>query len=179
MADFNKHIEKLISKEGGYVLTDDPDDRGGRTFAGISERANPDWPGWELIDDGCALDDPGLIRLAHNLYRDDYWQPIRGDGISSDVIVEILFSSAVLEGARAASMMAQRALGFSGRALDGIIGRDTLKALEGVDPDSFTARFALARIHLFCAIVKRNRSQLKYLRGWTLRVIRETGMETT
>ena len=36
---YNTCIEKLLKKEGGYV--NDPDDKGGQTYRGISRKYNP------------------------------------------------------------------------------------------------------------------------------------------
>ena len=44
MADFRLAYKKIEAAEGGYV--NDPDDKGGETYKGISRKANPDWNGW-------------------------------------------------------------------------------------------------------------------------------------
>ena len=48
MADFRLAYKKIEAAEGGYV--NDPDDKGGETYKGISRKANPDWDGWISID---------------------------------------------------------------------------------------------------------------------------------
>ena len=48
MAIFNLAYKKLEVAEGGYV--NDPDDKGGETYKGISRKANPNWAGWISID---------------------------------------------------------------------------------------------------------------------------------
>lgn len=37
MSDFVPAYERMIINEGGYKLTDVPSDRGGQTYAGISQ----------------------------------------------------------------------------------------------------------------------------------------------
>ena len=51
---FEEAVDKVLDHEGGFV--DDPADRGGMTFMGISRRWFPDEPFWEKID---ALLDEG------------------------------------------------------------------------------------------------------------------------
>ena len=168
MADFRDHIEPLVVKEGGYKLVKVPGDRGGRTYAGISERANPEWRGWALIDRGAPP--PEIQAAVHERYRERYWSPIRGDGIEHDDVAEVLFSSAVLSGPRTAVKMAQMAVEADP---DGIMGPRTLDALNRTGPDLFEARFALMRINRYLTIANRDRSQRKFLRGWLNRVFGE------
>ena len=105
MADFTKHIDPLVEKEGGYRLIHIPGDNGGRTYAGISERSNQDWEGWALLENGAPIED--MIEAVHSRYRERYWMPIMGDQLASDDVAEMLFSSAVLSGPRRAIRMAQ------------------------------------------------------------------------
>lgn len=48
MANFKIALDKVLSREGGYI--NDPDDKGGETYKGISRKYNPDWKGWRIID---------------------------------------------------------------------------------------------------------------------------------
>ena len=47
MADFSKALKALMRAEGGYKLHKIRGDRGGLTYAGISQRSWKDWEGWE------------------------------------------------------------------------------------------------------------------------------------
>lgn len=172
MAEFEDFIEPLVEKEGGYRLVEVPGDRGGRTYAGISERSNPDWRGWALIEGGAASAQE-LVRAVQEQYRSDYWAPLRAGEIESDDIVEAMFSCAVLAGPRTAVKLAQACLEVTP---DGIMGPETLAALNGCDQDLFEARFALARINRYREICNRRRDQSKFLLGWLNCVFRE--MET-
>ena len=170
MAEFADFIEPLIEKEGGYRLVEVPGDRGGRTYAGISERSNPDWRGWALIGHGASAQE--LVRAVQEQYRSDYWAPLQAEEIQSDDIVEAMFSCAVLSGPRTAVKLAQACLDLTP---DGIMGPDTLAALNGCDRDLFEARFALARINRYREICNRRRDQSKFLLGWLNRVFGEVG----
>ena len=168
MAEFSDYVEALVVKEGGYRLVDVPGDRGGRTYAGISERSNPDWAGWSLLETGAP---PQQVQDAvHECYRENYWAPVQGDRIVHSGAAEVLLSSAVLSGPRTAIKMAQTALDVP---VDGIMGDRTLDALNQCDSELFDARFALMRINRYLTIANRDRSQRKFLRGWMNRVFRE------
>ena len=170
MAEFTDFIEPLVEKEGGYRLVEVPGDRGGRTYAGISERSNPGWRGWTLIASGAPAS--ALVEAVQEQYRSDYWAPLMAEEIDSRDIVETLFSCAVLAGPRTAVKLAQACLDVMP---DGIVGPDTLAALNGCDEDLFEARFALARINRYREICNRRRDQSKFLLGWLNRVFGEIG----
>ena len=69
MASFLKGILK-IAKEGGYKLINSSKkgDRGGRTYAGISERANPKWEGWKIIVNSPSINTFQLRDAVHACY---------------------------------------------------------------------------------------------------------------
>jgi lysozyme family protein len=81
--DVYKKTEKF---EGGYA--DDPLDKGGETFRGISRRSHPGWEGWPLIDaakakvgrtakaiDGYFEKDQEMAAMVERFYRATYWRP--------------------------------------------------------------------------------------------------------
>lgn len=41
MADFAPAFEEMIRNEGGYILHNVPDDRGGDTYAGVARASTP------------------------------------------------------------------------------------------------------------------------------------------
>ena len=89
MANFNKEFQKVILAEGGYV--NDSDDAGGETYLGISRRNNPNWIGWEVIDEekkkglkyinGRLKRDKSLTNAANLLYKQKYWDVLELDDI--------------------------------------------------------------------------------------------------
>ena len=168
MVNFSAHIEPLIEVEGGYRLINIAGDRGGRTYAGISERSNPKWEGWDLIADGASLG--RMIKAVHRRYKRNYWDPIKGDEVGNDDIAEFLFSASVLSSPRRAIIMAQQSVEVT---IDGSMGPNTLKAINDCDPDIFEARFALARINRYRTICNRDRTQSKFLLGWLNRTYGE------
>ena len=166
MADFTDAFNRVLVAEGGLVLTNDPDDRGGMTYAGIARKAWPKWEGWYHIDKG----DPVPARLVTDFYRNNFWIPVHGDEINNQRIATSLFSFAVNAGVPTAVRRAQEAACVTA---DGVIGRLTIFALNSVDPDLFLARFALAKLAKYRDICTKDRTQMKFLLGWINRTLKE------
>lgn len=167
MADFSLAFERMIRNEGGYVLRDVPDDRGGMTYAGISRKKQPSWEGWREIDAGREPE----AETVRAFYRDRFWRPLQGDAIRSQAIAQTLFDFAVNAGIKTAVVLAQAVLG--NLTPDGKLGPKTLAALNEADEALFIARYALAKIARYAEIVRRDRSQAKFLLGWINRTLKE------
>lgn len=135
--------------EQGFV--DDPDDPGGRTIYGISERAHPD-----LWRHG-----PPTMDQAAARYERDYWNQIKGNLLPPDVAF-IAFDMSVLQGPQTAVMALQRTIGV--RA-DGQLGPKTLKAI-GSYPGNLAKDLLDERVRLLIANGKQ-----KYLFGWVRRCL--------
>lgn len=167
MADFIPSFERMIIHEGGYRLTNDPTDRGGQTYAGIARKRWPDWEGWRVIDAG---EEPEA-EMVRQFYREYFWQPIQGDAIRSQAIAQTIFDFAVNAGVRTATILAQTVVGTTP---DGKLGPKTLAALNDADEALFVARYALAKIARYAEIVRRDRTQQRFLLGWINRALKET-----
>lgn len=166
-------LAAVLRAEGGMVGTDDPDDRGGSTFAGISQRWHPDWRGWRIRER--ILNNtlyPDIERDLHEavaeFYRDEFWVPLRCVEIPESAVRHALLLDAVHRGRRRAVKLAQRALGVTS---DGEIGPETLGgfALACGTADSverFCLRHALLCVASYIELVRRDPSQVKYLLGW-------------
>lgn len=163
MADFAPAFEAMIRNEGGYVLHDVPGDRGGQTYAGIARKMNPQWPGWALIDRGQEVP----AAMVREFYKVNYWDPIKGDRISSQVVAQTIFDFHVNAGA-VARKLAQLVVGATP---DGVIGDKTLAALNAYDEAKFVMAYALVKIARYRDIVTRDRSQMKFLLGWINRTL--------
>ena len=157
MADFEPAVTKTIRREGGDTLTDDPDDPGGLTRYGISKRAHP-----EVDPRNLTLDS------AKEIYRKEYWNPCQGDAIKSQLLAELIFDSAVNMGVNQAIKLVQIA---SGLEPDGVLGPNTLQAINEADPSTFAAAYVLAKITRYLALVKKNRKLEKYFYGWVRRTL--------
>jgi len=174
---FSAALAAVLGFEGGYI--NDPDDRGGETFRGISRKNNPRWPGWSLIDaakaagktiDSFFAECPGMARLVAELYRREYYDPVaRFTGCERPV--DKMFEAGVNLGPAGAIKIAQRLVGA--RA-DGVIGPLTQAASAtyfsrpGAE-DIFIAEFCLRQLEHYLDIIIRDHSQLKFLKGWKKR----------
>ena len=59
-----------------------------------------------------------------------------------------------------------------GTTPDGKFGPKTAAAVNAADPDLFMARYALAKIARYAAIVSKDSSQRAFLLGWINRALR-------
>ncbi len=155
----------MILDEGGYKLHTVEGDRGGMTYAGIARNMNPQWPGWAAIDAG---GEPAAD-MVRAFYRANFWQPIQGDAISSQVIACSIFNFHVNTG-RPARVLAQVVAGVTP---DGSFGPRTVAALNAMDPEKFVMAYALAKIARYRDIVTRDRTQIKFLLGWINRTLKD------
>ena len=148
MANFEAAVEKTLGHEGGYV--NDPKDPGGETNFGISKRAYP------------SLDIKNLSRAhAKEIYRQDYWNQIKGDSIKSQDSAESVFDMAVNGGVSRAKSMADSAakiLGFkSFQDIPESMGKD------------FARVFGSLRISFYKDLVAKKPQMKKFLIGWERR----------
>jgi lysozyme family protein len=161
MADFDLAITKTLQHEGGDTFTNDSSDHGGATKYGISKKAYPELDIRNLTED-----------QAKEIYRRDYWGRIHGDDIQSQIVAETIFDACVNMGVSGASKLAQKTLAIE--PTDGIIGRQSLAAINAADEDLFIAKFALAKIQRYAEICQADSSQKKYLLGWLNRTLSGT-----
>ena len=189
---YSRAFDDLLQIEGGFV--DDPVDRGGATKYGISLRFLK--AAGQLDDDGDGFRDFDLdfdgdidgrdIRLltvgdARFLYLTHFWRALDCDSFP-EPIGEVLFDQGVNGGNHAARKLLQRALniclartGYGMIDVDGRLGEQTRAALLRVlsNPrlgmEALIEAFREAVRDRYRAIVRRNPSQRRFLRGWLAR----------
>ena len=157
---FNHAVNHVLNVEGGE--SNDPDDAGGWTRFGISEKF--------LIDAGY---DPNMeidIGIARSLYHEHFWIGGRC-GELPDLVAFCHFDAMVNHRPRRAKWLLQKGLGVKA---DGIIGPITIKAAHEIDPFVFWKRYVLARTDFYWDIrtVRRN---MKYVKGWWKRLVHLSG----
>lgn len=169
MSSFTRALDFVLLEEtggdpnGGF--TDDPVDRGGRTRWGISQRAHPDVDVATLTRAGAAA-----------VYRRAYWDRLRIDAIYAFPVQLALFDAAVQHGASNAVVSLQREV----RAwpYDGDLGPITARATNAAADARGSLVLARAlierRIATYAALIRRDPSQLRFLRGWWARTVRLT-----
>ena len=168
MANFEQAFEKMISDEGGYVLHTVPGDTGGMTYAGIARNKNPQWGGWNLIDNK-EINNPLLTGMVRGFYKAEFWDRLRGDEVTNQTVAESVFNFGVNTGLSVAVKLAQLIVGATP---DGAVGNVTLQKFNNAEPESFKKSYALAKITRYADICNRNRTQSKFLLGWVQRTLR-------
>lgn len=153
MADFNKAYKITLGHEGGYV--NDPADRGGETYKGISRKNWPDWRGWDIIDGFKQEGWNGEASILENdlgsepvrtylenetmsFYRHHFWNKLHLDNCNNHKIANEMFDTAVNQGIATATKYLQRSLNLLNRdehdwqdlKVDGNLGPRTLITLN-------------------------------------------------
>lgn len=146
---FDEAFERVIGHEGGLV--DHPNDPGGLTRYGISQRSYPS----ENIR-AMTLD------RAKTIYMRDYWGPAGCDSVPAAIRFD-LFDMAVNSGVRAAVKCLQ---GAAGAEQDGILGPRTLQAIGVLDGARLAARFNGARLQFMTDLS----TWPTFSRGWARRI---------
>lgn len=177
MADFKIALEKLLDHEGVY--SNDPTDKGGETFCGISRRFYPSWEGWFSVD---SREYDEAQKHVPDFYRNLYWNKFRGDEIPNQAIAEELLESAVNLGLTRAIEFLQKSLNLLNRNQkswvnileDGRYGNWThatlIKALNSGD-----GRYVLKVLNIlqgshYIAFMGKDEEQERFARGWLERV---------
>lgn len=154
--NYRDAILKTIEHEGGAKITDNPLDAGGLTKYGISQRSYP------------TIDIRNLtLENAISIYKRDYWDRVGGDLIKSYAIAFALFDQAVNRGVTTSVKQAQRILGVTA---DGVMGANTIRAINSFQERSFLDRYLLDSIDAYKKIVEKNPTQAVFLNGWLNRI---------
>lgn len=114
---------------------------GTERFMGICRDANPEWPGWFILDrdrgredgDGSWRGVSAVMRgLIRSFYREHYWRAVYADAMPAP-LAAVVFDSAVAHGRNRALRFLQEALntmyGFRRIDVDGIFRVDSRQAL--------------------------------------------------
>ena len=150
MVSFEPAIAITLRWEGG--LSDNPNDPGGLTNFGISQRSYP------------TLDIRNLTQAeAEAIYRRDFW---KYDGVESQAVANKLFDEGVNTGVSHAVKMAQSLLNIS---RDGVFGSGTLSALNSADAETFLQAYRQALVQFYTNLAQERPSEAGDLAGWLRR----------
>jgi lysozyme family protein len=155
MGDFNKAIKFVLENEGGF--SNDPNDPGGATKFGISQRSYPDWDIENLTEED-----------AIEIYRQDFWAPYQD---FEDRLAAKVFDLAVNMGHKRAVQILQRALQCLGAKLndDGILGPVTKQAVDVANIDLLLVALKSEAAGFYRNLATANSSQQRFLKGWLRR----------
>lgn len=151
----------VIRHEGGY--TNDPSDHGGPTNYGLTLQDLSTYRGYQ-----CSINDIRELSIpeAKLIYQSLYWNPMQLTHILSDKIQTAMFDQGVLSGIRTAVERIQAVVGVT---VDGVMGPDTLRAVNNVPEELLLIKFISAMQLRYCSICVNDQTQIGFLQGWISR----------
>ena len=198
MADMMPWYKQLWQDEGLY--SHDPNDPGGETYRGITQRYHGRDIIWGMIDDRreepnfpAILDEDDAIQTRHMyIVRNDYWRKARGEDLHenarliADVLADVRFNQGTRARefvGKALQMTVSLALTPDNRPLvvDGRVGHNTVAAINmlassegwpGLYPTIMVDTVG-ARIEYYIRSTANDPKKLRYLKGWYLRAMRQ------
>lgn len=182
---FNTAFRATMRHEGGYA--NDPDDKGGETYMGISRKHHPKWKGWQEID---RLKNTGnkkpeidnnknLVPEVEEFYKKNYWDSIKLSKIASRDVAEELFDTAVNQGKTAAIKYLQRSLNvlnnnekkYKDLEVDGKMGPKTIEAANSyMFPKILVKCINGLQFMRYYNLAQKDKTQEKFMLGWLKRV---------
>ena len=177
MKNFTNAFYTLMSLEFNSpknALHKNPNEKG-LTFMGIYEAAHPNWQGWGQVRAAInaysdlerasvvLCNDDTLIEKVKIFYKKEFWDKMRLDEVDSELKACELFVFGVNVDTVPAVRVLQRLLGV---VVDGIMGAQTLKALNNYDERAFDVDFDRAEIAYYRNLVRKNPRLGVYEQGW-------------
>lgn len=147
----------------------------GYTYMGIYEVAHPTWSGWDIIRQKreqyqnlkeCSrrlYEIDTLTEKVYDFYYAEFWKPYRLNEIKEQHKSDEIFIFGVNTGMKKAIKIAQ---GVVGVEIDGIIGSQTIKAINDCDYSFFDTTFDDKEIEYYKAIVQSKPNKSIFLNGW-------------
>jgi lysozyme family protein len=156
-SNFPASLKLVLQSEGGN--DDDPQDHGGRTSRGITQREYDAWrkeKGQPTLDVWQAPEND-----IDTIYHDEYWAPNYCDLMPAGLDY-LFFNNAVLEGSHEATLLLQRSLGV---AADGRIGPVTRIAILNCNASAMITKVSAASAAFYQSL-----NQPRFIKGWLNRV---------
>lgn len=183
MANIRPALEKLFKLEFSSAkdaLHVNPGEQG-YTFMGVYQAANPKLGLWTLVADILKKHKGDIRKASVELYRNQeaqaivervykagYWDKARLDSITSQKIAEEIFVFGVNAGMRNAIRKAQKLIGA---VADGIVGSQTINALNNFSEASFDYKFDEVEKLFYDDLIAAKPSFAQFKRGWYARAV--------
>ena len=182
MANFNEAFQILMRLEFSKpedALDKNPTERGW-TFMGIYQAAHPHWAGWDEILGAVAYggDIEKISRALYGrenlraevrrFYKEAYWDRMRLDEVQSQIKGNEMFIFAVNVGIKPAVRVTQQLVGVVN---DGIVGEQTLAAINRYDEERFDKQFDRAELQYYNSLIEKNPKYKIYANGWRNRAL--------
>ncbi len=163
-ASFDTCLTHVLKIEGGFV--DRPDDKGGPTKWGITQRTLSDWRGTPAQrSDVLNL----TMSETREIYAGLYWDVMKLDQVRSGKLALILFDQGVNHGPQDAMRMLQKVLvdSFGERIVpDGVFGPKTEVAIATANEARLCRKLLQAAQLRYVQFVEKKPGQLVFLEGW-------------
>ena len=166
---FEEAFNFIMKYEGGYA--NHPSDKGGETNYGISSRF--------IRASGIKIKSVRdmTVQQAKEIYQVYFWNPIKAECFTDDLVQLFMFDTSVNCGAsRAIDFLQSSINAISKIAVDGKIGNETISTCNKITSNERDRKILLellkaARVGLYSHIVRNNDSQRVFLKGWINRVV--------
>lgn len=160
---FENAVAVILDMEGGFV--DNPDDAGGPTNLGITQRLYDRW----RAAGGLPQRSVRYVTKdeATTIYHDWFWMEVCGDSLPWEAAF-LAFDSAVQHSPDTGAKLLQRAARVT---MDGIVGPVTIAAVWA-DPVGVARRMFFIRLRRYLDRARNMPSQRQFLRGWIERLWR-------
>lgn len=145
--EINKAFDILMEFEGGASVVSIPQDRGGLTKYGISQKAYPNLNIRDITEE-----------TAKGIYGTDYWNKVQCSKLKPE-LQYLVFDTAVNMGVTTAIKILQEAARI---LVDGVLGSETLSQSVNVSP----IEYILLRQWRDDDIVIHRQDQIVFLGGW-------------
>lgn len=152
----------ILRWEGGFV--NDPLDKGGETNKGITIGTFRRFYGKDAtVEQLKNITDEQWLHI----FKCGYWNKWKADEIKNQSVANIVVDWAWCSGTVTAIRQVQKILDVE---VDGVVGDNTLTAINTVDQHSLFDKIHSKRIEFVEDIVKRDAAQLRFLKGWINRI---------
>lgn len=159
----NEIITEILKREGWDKYTDRPNDRGGPTKWGITQKAWSDYLGHPAS----KADIQSLSETAARVfYLKMYIHGPKFDLIDDEELRALVIDCGVNHGPRRATKWLQLAARVKA---DGVIGQKTLFAVNTIDPMRLFLKVIAYRIKLYGKLVTKDPTQAEFAWGWNNR----------
>ena len=147
----------------------------GYTYMGIYQGAHPEWLGWKIVREyvnkystrkeaSIALyNNEELRKYVFELYKTEYWNPLRLDEIIEQRKADEMFVFGVNAGITKAVKLAQKLVGVK---VDGRIGKVTIGAINAFDVDKFDVGYDVEENKYYDKILEANPAKKIFAAGW-------------
>lgn len=161
----DKCLDYIFKVEGGY--SNHPNDKGGPTKYGIIQA--------EARKYGYTGDMKNFTKdKAKEIYTKDYYYKNKLDQIKDDRVALSVFDWAVNSGGakKEIQKMLNNEYGYN-LSTDGVIGEQTLAALNAVNPDSLLKSISTTQRKYYDALVRKDPKNKSFQKGWHNRIARK------